>query len=111
MRSDTRVSAGWRNVGDAKSPPMIMEDAPISLVLKGLIQWIGVNSIAKRFEIIIGSDPEYIKQKLNDSRNSKKLDAEEFDDAIAAMLERVPDDESTNNEDNWTPPRLGATNE
>lgn len=103
MRGDTRVSAGWRNVGDSSSPPIIMEDAPISLVIKGMIQWIGVNSIAKRFEFIIGKDPEYIRQKLNESRASKKVALEEFDDEITALLNRAPSDDE---EDTWTPPTI-----
>lgn len=103
MRGDTRVSAGWRNVGDSSSPPIIMEDAPISLVIKGMIQWIGANSIAKRFEFIIGKDPEYIRQKLNESRASKKVALEEFDDEITALLNRAPSDDE---EDTWTPPTI-----
>ena len=103
MRGDTQVSAGWRNVGDSTSPPIVMEDAPISLVLKAMIQWVGANSIAKRFEFIIGKDPEYIKQKLNESRAAKKVALEEFDDDIMALMNRAPTDDP---EDNWTPPAL-----
>lgn len=103
MRGDTKVTAGWRNVGDSNSPPIIMRDAPISLVLKGLIQWIGANSIAKRFDIVIGYDEEYIVQKLNESRAAKKVALDEFDSDIAALMNRAPSDDP---EDTWVPPAI-----
>jgi hypothetical protein len=101
MQMNTVVSIGFRNVGDSSSEPSILEDAPISDAIRWLIQKIGDHSLAKRFDIIIGKDPEYIRQKLNESRNARKVAIEDFDADVMALMNRMPSDDP---EDTWTPP-------
>lgn len=101
MNLNTKVSAGFRNVGDANAETVIVEDAPLNEVIRQLIRWIGDNSIAKRFDIMIGRDADYIKQKLNESRASKRIAVEDFEDEIAALMSRAPSDDP---EDTWVPP-------
>lgn len=101
MRGDTKVCVGFRNVGDANDEPQYMNEAPLTDVIRVLIQYLGGVTMNKRIEIIVGRDPEYIKKRMEESRAAKAVRLEEFDDQINALMERGPSDDA---EDTWIPP-------
>lgn len=103
MRATTKVSIGLRNVGDTLSEPKYLDDAPVSDAIRFIIQYLGETTMNKRIEIVIGRDPEYIHKRMEESRVSKTVRLEEYDDEITAMLERGPSDDP---EDTWIPPKI-----
>lgn len=103
MRGNTKVCVGFRNIGDAAESPQYMDDAPLTDVIRVIINYLGAVVMNKRVEIVIGRDMEYIRSRFEDSRAAKAVRDEVFDDEIRALMERGPQ-ETDDPEDTWVNP-------